>query len=427
MHPIARMAGQLGFWISRIRGGGSALPGFLALKVDEHILDSIRFPEDTILVTGTNGKTTVTHLLAEIMTAASKTVATNAHGANILQGVVTLGLSAMDKSGQIHAQTAVIEVDEAYVGKVARAVHPRGIYLNNLFDDQVDRFGDKYQLARKMIDSLQGLEPAPTLYANGDDPLTVYVAQSLGYPVHFFGVETEGTMDEDESVACPVCHKPLTYTKRYYDHIGAFHCSCDFDHPTQEWVGHWTGGRSFSLDGEDYMAPYDALYAVYNAVGATAVALDWGISPETIAAALARGERIEGRMEKVQVKGYDTFVNLVKNPAGTNATLDVVVRDETEPYVLIFAAETQTADGTNTGWYASIAFARLQESPLQAVIFCGEGAEALAEAAKKAGLHVPIHQAPQYDWPFFWETYAVKPLFLANYTAMKKLKSTFDR
>src|SRR3954452_11970264 len=128
-----RAAGAL----SRVagRGGGTTLPGKLLWKLDPAAIDVLagRLPQGSVLVSATNGKTTTSAMVAEILRPRVR-VAHNNSGANLVSGIASTLLRAGD------AELGLFEVDEAALPEVARRVRPKALLLGNLFRDQLDRY-----------------------------------------------------------------------------------------------------------------------------------------------------------------------------------------------------------------------------------------------------------------------------------------------
>jgi UDP-N-acetylmuramyl tripeptide synthase len=139
---ITKMAGKLSRWLGR--GGGQALPGLLAERLDPQLAQKLAagLPRGVILVTGTNGKTTTTKLIKDLLEAQGERVLVNSTGSNLKRGVVSALIAAADVRGRLDATVGLFEVDEASLRRVAPLVRPQHIVVLNLFRDQLDRYGE---------------------------------------------------------------------------------------------------------------------------------------------------------------------------------------------------------------------------------------------------------------------------------------------
>lgn len=130
--------------------GGTNFPGKVALKLDPNILKVVAKDYKIILVTGTNGKTTTTSMIYNMIKDTNNRVITNNTGANMLPGIVScfidnFKLNNINKTEQF----AVIETDEANVKLVTEFICPEIITVTNLFRDQLDRYGEVYTTLKK--------------------------------------------------------------------------------------------------------------------------------------------------------------------------------------------------------------------------------------------------------------------------------------
>ncbi|MEP7369904.1 MAG: Mur ligase family protein, partial [Dermatophilaceae bacterium] len=138
------MAGKAARAASRLRGGGSALPGLVVETVDPAFLTHafVGLPRGVVVVTGTNGKTTTTKMLVAILREHGLSVFTNPTGSNFTRGVISAMLAEVPLSGRLKADIAVLELDEAHALKFAAAVRPAYSLLLNVARDQLDRFAE---------------------------------------------------------------------------------------------------------------------------------------------------------------------------------------------------------------------------------------------------------------------------------------------
>lgn len=139
---LAVLVGRLVRLLARLRGGGSAIPGNIALRIAprflEHALGDL--PLGVVFVTGSNGKSTTTHMLVAVLRAHGMRVFTNPSGANLPQGIASALLATVPLDGRVRDDIAVLEVDEAYGVGLSRRLTPSDVLLLNLQIDQLNRF-----------------------------------------------------------------------------------------------------------------------------------------------------------------------------------------------------------------------------------------------------------------------------------------------
>ena len=145
MHSLTIIIGKVVQKIARLKGGsGSALPGLIAEKIDKSFLSSslAKLPGGVILVSGTNGKTTTTKIISDLLEAQGQKVLSNNSGSNFTRGVVSLVVNKSTIGGKLPYDIAVLEQDEAHAVLFTKQVKPRGVVLLNVMRDQMDRFGE---------------------------------------------------------------------------------------------------------------------------------------------------------------------------------------------------------------------------------------------------------------------------------------------
>lgn len=142
--------------------------GLIALKLDGSVLAQLGRGRRTVLITGTNGKSTTTRMTAAALATVGP-VATNTEGSNMDAGLVAA------LAGTREADVAVLEVDEMHVPHVADAVNPAVIVLLNLSRDQLDRVGEINNIERTLRKGLARHRDA-VIVANCDDVLMASAA-----------------------------------------------------------------------------------------------------------------------------------------------------------------------------------------------------------------------------------------------------------
>ena len=147
----------------------TSLPGKIAYNLDKDILNTLSENTKFIFVTGTNGKTMTTHFISNILRNHYDHVFTNDSGSNMIQGIIT-SLLDNDKNEKT---VAVLEVDEANLVRISKFLKPDYVVLTNIFRDQMDRFGEIYNVYKKILSGLKNLDDVKII-ANGDLPIFSY-------------------------------------------------------------------------------------------------------------------------------------------------------------------------------------------------------------------------------------------------------------
>ena len=173
------------------RGGGTTLPGRVSMRIDSHALQklSATLPRGSILVAGTNGKTTTATLLAEILRGAGVEVVANRAGSNLVWGLTASVVAQAGLGGAAQAEAGVFEVDEAVLPAAVEAISPRLVIVTNLFRDQLDRYGELESSSAAISAGLAALPSAATALLCGDDPRVAALAEGLRANIVFYGID----------------------------------------------------------------------------------------------------------------------------------------------------------------------------------------------------------------------------------------------
>jgi UDP-N-acetylmuramyl tripeptide synthase len=389
------------------RGGGTATPGLVAERIDPGLLGKLasRLSHGTVVVAGTNGKTTVSRMLADILHAHGLRVAHNRSGSNLVRGVASALASQADLQGTPRADIGVIESDEAAFPEIVRQLQPSVILLNNLFRDQLDRYGELDSIAAKWRPALQRLPAETTVVVNVDDPTLAAITDDISARRVTFGLDDDNPRyllaeipHAADAKTCHGCGQVLAYDRLYSAHLGAWRCpGCGAARPALDVVGNAIelhGVDALSLGVEFVTSPsllplhleIPGLYNAYNALAATAVASTLGIPGETIANALRAYRSAFGRIERVSYRGHTLTLALVKNPVGFNETLRMLtVTSEGLTVPTLIAINDLTADGRDVSWLWDVDFEMLADGAAPLLTTGIRGAD-MANRLKYAGL-----------------------------------------
>ena len=397
-------AGKLTRRTTRLLGsGGTALPGLVAERVDPDLVSELAGELDAIaLVTGTNGKTTTSTMLARILGQAGHSVLHNRAGSNLMRGVLSALVDAGGVDGHLPSgRVAVFETDEAAFDEVAAATKPSVVLFTNLMRDQLDRYGEIDAIAGRWGRALETLDPAAKVVLNVDDPLVSTLERHAAGPVSRFGIAdtSVGTATEAEIADAlwdPVSGDDFRYDHRFFAHLGHWYTSAGARRPTPEitadCVAECDERMHFDLrigaaPPRRVELPAEGLYSVYNALAASAAATALGVASESIIAALGQHRAAFGRQEQLTVSGRRVRILLGKNPAGMNQALRTLQRAG-ERHHLLVALNDGIADGTDVSWIWDTDW-EAQAPHCASLTIAGQRAAELALRLEYAGFPAP--------------------------------------
>lgn len=324
-------------------GNGSTWPGHIALKLNKQFISDLlkSSPIQTIVVAGTNGKTSTSSLIKHILTQDGKKVIHNHSGANLLNGIASSLLLNASHSGKLPYDFAIFEVDENVLPLLIKEVIPNYLVLLNLFRDQLDRYGEVHSIADKWEAAVKQLPANTTLILNADDPEIAYLGNTLTAHTQYFGVVdtllNKTTRDHAvDSIYCPKCHFPLAYKANYYSHLGDWFCpDCKLTRP------------SLDLSSASYY-PLPGTYNQYNTHAAVLLARTLEVKAQTITIALQNFKPAFGRQEIIELKGKRIQIFLSKNPTSFNQSLETI--HNLGARNLLIVLNDRVADGHDVSW-----------------------------------------------------------------------------
>ncbi|MCX8564035.1 Mur ligase family protein [Mycolicibacterium mucogenicum] len=370
---VALGAGAAARWASRVtgRGAGAMIGGLVAMKLDPSILGQLGSGRRSVVVTGTNGKSTTTRMTAAALATLSP-VASNSEGANMDAGLIAA------LAGSRKATLAALEVDEMHVPHVSDAVDPSVIVLLNLSRDQLDRVGEINHIERTLRAGL-ARHPNAVVVANCDDVLVTSAAYDSPNVVW---VAAGGGWSGD-SVSCPRSGEVIVRENGHWHSTGT-----DFSRPAPQW---WYDETNiYGPDG--FTAPMTlALPGTVNrgnATQAVAAAVALGASPAAAVAAVSTVDEVAGRYRTLQVGEHSVRMLLAKNPAGWQEALSMVSSDVAGA---VISVNGQVPDGEDLSWLWDVNFEHFVDFPAP-IVSAGERGTDLAVRLGYAGVdHTLVH------------------------------------
>lgn len=331
---LAVLIGRAVRVIARLRGGGSAIPGNIALRIAprmlSHALGSL--PLGVVFVTGSNGKTTTTNMLVAVLRAHGLRVFTNPSGANLPQGIASALLATAPRNGRVADDIAVLEVDEAYGVALAEQLAPTDVVLLNLQIDQLNRFHEPDRVATMLATIAHAARRR--LIVNGSDPNTAAIARDVttDAEVTVFDVVDDALVASKHGLAAAPVATGGVGTLSVGARVRVERCD-GYD-------------ASLSVDGEllAVTLPARGLHYAVDAAGALAAALALvgeRFDGDAAARAISTLPTVYGRGEVLNARGQAIEVVMMKNPPSLQLNLDALGRT---PKRVMIAVDEGTPD-----------------------------------------------------------------------------------
>ncbi|WJY88753.1 Mur ligase family protein [Corynebacterium confusum] len=405
---VATSAANLATTASRAtgRGAGGMIGGLVANAIDPSIMSSLGAGRPAVLVTGTNGKSTTTRMLAAALRT-RHTVATNDGGDNMDAGIISALLAGKE------ASHLVLEVDELHVPHVTDNLNPQALVLLNLSRDQLDRVGEINKIERALRSCVEA-HPDMLVIANCDDVLMTSVAYDA--PNVIWVAAGAGWLGD--SVTCPRTGGHVVREPENWYAVKKLPDGREFRRPQPEWTvseeGIVSPAGTYPLN---LALPGRANRG--NAAQAVAAAAEaFGIATDAAVTAVESIDDVAGRYSTITRGEHEIRLLLAKNPAGWQEALSMVDRSADG---LVIATNGQVADGVDMSWLWDVRFEDFEGISVKAA---GERGTDLAVRLVYADITHELIPDPVQAID------ACPPgrvEVLANYTAFRDLKKALER
>lgn len=413
------------------KSSGTSFVGMMTLKICPNFLTNCRkyIKNDVITVTGTNGKSTTSGMIAHIFETANQKVIHNLKGANMLTGIANVFALSVEPFKRF--DYAVLESDEAYLTKLYDYMKADYLVVTNLFRDQLDRYGELNTTAgfiRNAIDK----NPDLKLILNADDPL-VSTFNRTKYAVYYGIDNVEYDCNYEHKSNAPaeifncICGEPLKYSKQFFAQEGHYFCpKCGYKRPDCNYSANVKVFNEYSIltvknKGLEYQFKINlaGLYNAYNALASIALAFEKGLNQKEIQNAFDTYHAIFGRTEKRLINGNQTIIQLIKNPTGASEVLKTVDLNSN----IVIAINANYADGRDVSWLWDSDFEQLKNAK-KLVIASGIRAYDMAVRLKYAGIpQDKIIIEPNIKKAIDMATKEGKTTILPSYTSLLKINN----
>ena len=367
--------------IGKLLKKGSSLPGQISLKLCPNILSQIKLPEEIIMVTGSNGKTSTTELIYNVLSRNGLNVGCNKEGSNQTEGVTTMILNNCNLKGEVKKDALVIESDERYLKKTLKFFKPKYLVVTNLYRDQMTRNGHPEFIYDAIKEA--GLEDIH-LILNADDPLSSLYGFKRKDVTYFGMNKTDISTDKNDGVYndgiyCPNCKSKLTYDYYNYSHIGCFKCiNC----------GHHRHDPDFAVTNIDLQTgilkinnKYElklsmrSIYMAYNFLSAFAVGSLMGIDEEKIVSSLTEYIIKNDRIQKFNINEHEGMLLTSKheNSIAYNQSISYIIKENKPCTVVVIVDQISRKYFTSeTSWIWDIDFEKLNSDCVKKVVLAGK-------------------------------------------------------
>ncbi|MEK6309281.1 MAG: MurT ligase domain-containing protein [Curtobacterium sp.] len=365
---IPILVGRILRALARARGGGSAYPGYIVLKLVPDFLQHVtkQFPNGVVFVLGSNGKSTTTHMISDIVRAHGLRVFTNPSGANLPQGIASALLSEVSLTGKLKADIGILEVDEAFAVELAGILSPSTVTMLNVQVDQLYRFFETERVATMMLDT--AALSARNVITNRDDQfLDAYVGTArqrvlrFGASAEVVAAAPNGLQNADD-----------------FDRQAGEPNAAD-----AEVVVNTGDGATIRFAGADIPVrlPARGLHYAVDAAAATATAsaaLGDQFRADAVTKAFGTMKPAYGRGERLPIAGESAEFTMFKNAASLQLNLDAL---PDRPEQVLMAIDEGTPD---ISWIYDIDFSKLDHVD----VVSGDKAWQIAIALEHAGVRI---------------------------------------
>jgi predicted RNA-binding Zn-ribbon protein involved in translation (DUF1610 family) len=361
-------------------------PGMAAMRICDDFLKYVAKPKLTVVVTGTNGKTTISSLITDILRMQGKTVSFNDWGANHRAGQARCLLDAVSIFNRPKKDAAVIEADELTSPLDVPLIAPNYIIVNNLARDSMRRNAHPEYIFSQLEKAISG-SPGSTVILNADDPISSFLGENGANRRIYFGVSDQHTEPFETNIndfaVCPVCGAKPVYNYRNYRHLGDFYCpECGLKSKNRDYFA--TGidyeNRRMTLrepDGErTYPIISDTLHNAYNVAAVITMFRDMGTPYDEICRCLKEVRVPASRESWDEAMGIKliTYVAKGQNVSAASTVFEYLAKEPSKKELILLLDEVfdDPRKTETVTWIYESDFEFLKNDNIKKIIMGGE-------------------------------------------------------
>ncbi len=356
-------------------------PGILARRFDEKFIADTKKPGHVLIVSGTNGKSSITNIINSMYKKAGFRTACNEAGRNTFAGEAWTMLKASNIFGKPCVDAIIMEADELFARITFPEIEPDCMIITNLGRDSMFKNGNPEIPYASLSDAIEKL-PKTTLFLNADDPLSCFLGENnkrIYYGVADLGEKDAKSRNSDFSV-CPRCAGMPVYEYRNYRHIGRFHCpECGLRSPEPDYLCTAYDSEKMTVREKDkeYQYPIisDTIYNVYNQTAIVAYFRQMGYAPEKIHD-LFKGIKLPSIREEIrEVDNIKVIRRAMKgqNAYAASTVLEALKKADGEKEVILMLDEIPDETGMETiCWIWDTNFELLNDPKIRKIIIAGK-------------------------------------------------------
>ncbi len=380
---LALWGGKLFLWWYKKTGHTrNDRPGMVSMRLCFDFLKYVAKPELTIAVSGTNGKTTVSSVVANLLKEQGKTVSYHDWGANHHAGHARCILDAVDIFNRPTKDAVIIEMDELISPINVPKLQPDYLIVTNLARDSMERNAHPEYIGSQLKKAAEG-SPSTVVILNADDPLSCFIGEKnrrLYFGVHDQHTHSLPALANDFTV-CPSCGSKPLYHYRNYRHIGDFECpSCGLRSPHRDYFVESSDAEHITMKEPTGTFTYPtisgAVHNLYNLAAVVTLFRDMGMAPERLAEDLKKVSLPVSRESRETVEGIELITQVAKgqNPTAVSTVFENVVKDPSEKEIILMLDEVfKDPNKTETvAWIYDTDYEYLNNEHIRRIVIGGE-------------------------------------------------------